>query len=80
MMLSHCEMEIEKDDQKVSEGEPNLDQMSQQVQNLLKFKKFYDLVEFTASHGLAITKATIEFIDSSRGMVSINKAPNGGKI
>lgn len=29
MMLFHCEMEIEADEQKVSEAEPDLDQMTQ---------------------------------------------------
>lgn len=37
---SHCEKEIERDEQKVTEGEPDQDQMAQQVQSCLNTKNF----------------------------------------
>lgn len=48
MMASHHEMEIEKYEQQVPEGEPVLDQMAQQVQNMFRFKNFYDQTDLDA--------------------------------
>lgn len=46
MVKSHYEMDMEKDEQKASKGEPDLDQMAQQAQNLFKFKTFFDQMYF----------------------------------
>lgn len=46
MMTSHLEEGIETSDEKIQEAEPILDQMAQKVQNMFKFRKFYDQMGF----------------------------------
>lgn len=66
-MALHDEMDIEKDEQQMPEGEPHLDRMAQQVQNLFKLKKVYDQVDFKAYQHMEITKAIIKITDSLGG-------------
>lgn len=47
------------------EGEPNLDQMAQQVQNIFKLKNLYDQMVFSPKQKPVITKAVIELTHSS---------------
>lgn len=42
------------------EGDLDLDQMTQRLQNLFKFKNFYDQVDFNREQMLTIMKAIIE--------------------
>lgn len=51
MIISVTEEEIDPQ----SEIEPDLDQMAQKVQDLLKFKSFYDQMDFNPEQRLAIT-------------------------
>lgn len=74
IMVSHSMMKIERCDQTTFGGEPDLDQMAQQVQNLLKFKSFYDHMDFDASQCIAITKVTNKFINSSGGSDFVQRA------
>lgn len=52
MTASHCEMEIERGEQKDPEEEPNLDRMAQQVQILFKFNNFYNQMDFDVGQRL----------------------------
>lgn len=61
-------MEIEKYEQQVPEGEPVLDQMAQQVQNMFRFKNFYDQTDLDAWQCLVIMKALIKLENLSRGL------------
>lgn len=45
-----------------TEGEVDLDRMAQRVTTLLKFKHFYDQIDFKPYQRLAITKSIIELI------------------
>lgn len=45
-----------------TEGEVDLDRMAQRVTTLLKFKHFYDQIDFKLDQRLAITKSIIELI------------------
>lgn len=72
------EIEIEKDEQQKLESKPHLDRMTQQVQNLFKFKNFYDQMDFDASGSLEITKAIIEQTNFSRGSGLFQSRPHGG--
>lgn len=67
-MASHNETKIEGDEQQQPKGEPDLDCLAQQVQNLLKFQNFYDRMDLSADQCLTITKAIIELTDSSGGL------------
>lgn len=63
MMVSHCTMEIERDELEEFERLcPDLYRVAQQVQNLFKFKNLYYQMNFTAGKRLTTTKAIIEFI------------------
>lgn len=46
------------------EDEPDLDQRALKVQELFKFKSFYDQMDFISKQRLAITKAIVELTDS----------------
>lgn len=80
MIASH-EKEIEEVEKKVPEAELYLDRMAQQVHtNLFKFKNFHDQMNFTSYQCLAITNATIDLIDLSRGFDVAKKLPRQKKI
>lgn len=67
MMASDDEMEIMRDEQQIPDCEPDFDLIAQKVQNLFKFKNFYDRMDFNIDQRLVITKIIIELIDSSGG-------------
>lgn len=46
-------------------SKPDLDEMAQQVQNLLKFKHFYNQKDFNPKQRMAINKSIIELTDPS---------------
>lgn len=60
MMASLLKAETEK---VIPEGEPDSVRMTQQVQNLFKFKNFYNQMDFSPKGCVAISKAIIELID-----------------
>lgn len=72
MMASLSETNIER---VRLEGELDLDRIAQQVQNLFKFRNFYDHMNFNAQQRLAITKAIIELIDSFGGSDLTQRRP-----
>lgn len=47
------------------EDEPDLEKMAHRVQNLFKFKSFYDYIDFSLEQRLAIIKAIIMLTDPS---------------
>lgn len=53
--------------------------MAQQVQNLFKFKNFYDQVDFDACQHLAIKKAIIDLMGSLGGSSLVQNRPCGGR-
>lgn len=55
-MFSHCVMEVEEAEKKTLQADSNLDQITQQVQNLFKFRKFYNEMDCIANECMAITK------------------------
>lgn len=57
----------------VVEGEPDPDGMAQKVDNLFKFKKCYDQMDFNIEQRLAITKDIIKLIDPSDAQASLSK-------
>lgn len=80
MMASLSEMEIEGDVIIQPEDEPDKDNMDQQVQSSLKFRNFYDQIDFSAEQRLAITKAIINLTDPSGGCGVFERRPRGGSI
>lgn len=52
--------------------------MTQWVQNLFKFKKLYDQIDFDAAESLEIRKAIIELTNSLRGSGFFQNEPRGG--
>lgn len=49
---------VEEDEKKAFEVKPYLDRMAQYVQNLFKYRNFFDQIEFTTSQSLVITELT----------------------
>lgn len=66
-MASNDEMKIKGGQQQQTEGKPNLDCIAQHVQNLFKFNKFYDLMDFNVYQRVEIMKVNIKLTDSSGG-------------
>lgn len=66
MMAFHTQIEVEGDEAMQFEGEPYLDNVAQQMQNLFEFRIFYDHMDFSSDQCLVITEAIIELISSSR--------------
>lgn len=60
MMVFHIDMEVEGDEAVQLEGELDLNHMSQYVQNLFKFRNFYNHIDFSTEQCLVITKPIIE--------------------
>lgn len=56
-----------------AEDEPDLDKM-EWVQNLFKFKHFYDQMDFVPEQRLAITKSIIELTDPSMSCGLVEKS------
>lgn len=56
-----------------SEDEQDLDQRALKVQELFKFKSFYDQMDFNSKQRLAITKAIMELTNSTEDMNLIEK-------
>lgn len=67
MMASHHKEEIKRIEEKVPEPEPDLDQMARQIQNWLKFRNFYNQMDFNLDQCLAITKAMVGLNNLSGG-------------
>lgn len=63
MMASYVEEDAERDVPMQLEGDPNVDKMAQQVQNLFKFSDFYDQMNFNPEQRSAMTKAIIKLSD-----------------
>lgn len=78
-MATHSEMKIEKDEQEAPKGESDLDCVDKQVQNLFKFKSFYNHMDFGANQRSEVRKATIGLINSSGGSSVVQNRPHGGR-
>lgn len=53
--------------------EGNLERTAKLVQNLLKFKHFYEQMDFRPEHKMAITKSVIELSDPSESCGLVEK-------
>lgn len=72
MMVSHSEAGVERTDEEMPEVELELDRMAQQVQNLFKFRNFYNQMHLDPDQGLA-SKVIIELTDLSGGFDLIKR-------
>lgn len=69
MMASYHETKDEGTVGKVLEVEPSLILLARRVQNIYKFQNFSDQMDFHPNQHIAITKATIELNDFSKGQI-----------
>lgn len=78
MIVLYVDMDVEGDEAVKPESEPKLNRMDQRVQNLFKFKQFYDQMDFNSNQRLAITKVIIELTGSSGGSGLAQRVLYGG--
>lgn len=78
MIVLYVDMDVEGDEAVKPESEPKLNRMDQRVQNLFKFKQFYDQMDFNSNQRLAITKVIIDLIGSSGGSGLAQRVLYGG--
>lgn len=76
MMASHVDMEV-KGDGAVRPRGKHLDCMAQQVQNVFKFRNFYDQINVSAIRCLAITEAITELTKLLGGLRLCEGRPRG---
>lgn len=57
------------------EGEPDIDRIAQWVQNLFKFKHYYDQMDFSPKQRLAISKSIIQLTDPSGSYGFVENRP-----
>lgn len=69
MMISSADEELTM----LSEEELSLDQRALKVQELFKFKSFYDHMDFNSKQRLAIAKAIMKLTDSTEGVNPVEK-------
>lgn len=80
MIVSSLERDIEGDGPTQPEGKPTPDRIAELLQNLFKFRNFYDQMDFSLGKWLVIIKAIIELTDPSKSLDLTENRSTGAKV